>query len=447
MAARFDSKVALVTGAGSGIGRAVALRLAEEGAAVFGVDVDEGRLQETKRLATGMVSLHQADLAEPSACSAAVRACVEELGRLDVLGNVAGIYVAGHVEDMSLEQYRRVMAVNLDAYFFLAQAAIPHLLETGGNIVNVASNAALQGVPYSVAYCMSKGGVLQLTRSLAVEFLKRPLRVNAIAPAGTNTNIAASTQFPADADVDLLTRMAGLRGMAEPEEIVSEIENFFRTAGQLKNKKALVTAGPTYEQIDPVRFIGNHSSGKMGYALAEELANRGAMVTLVSGPVSIETKHKNIKLVKVQTAEEMYNACSNGVRDYDVAIMAAAVADYTPVETANEKIKKTNKEITVTLRETKDILASLGKEKSSKQFLVGFALETANEQANAQKKLREKNTDLIVLNSLKDEGAGFGHDTNKVTLFFKNGEEKKLQLKSKTELAKDIVDSIITLLP
>ncbi len=221
MAARFDSKVALVTGAGSGIGRAVALRLAEEGAAVFGVDVDEGRLQETKRLATGMVSLHQADLAEPSACSAAVRACVEELGRLDVLGNVAGIYVAGHVEDMSLEQYRRVMAVNLDAYFFLAQASIPHLLETGGNIVNVASNAALQGVPYSVAYCMSKGGVLQLTRSLAVEFLKRPLRVNAIAPAGTNTNIAASTQFPADADVDLLTRMAGLRGMAEPEEIAA----------------------------------------------------------------------------------------------------------------------------------------------------------------------------------------------------------------------------------
>lgn len=246
---------------------------------------------------------------------------------------------------------------------------------------------------------------------------------------------------------ELASGLIGDGRMAEPEEIATEIENLFRTANQLKNKKALVAAGPTYEQIDPVRFIGNHSSGKMGYALAEELANRGAEVTLVSGPVSIETKNKNIKLVKVQTAEEMYNACSNGARNYDVAVMAAAVADYTPVETANEKIKKTSKEITVSLKETKDILASLGKEKSAKQILVGFALETTNEQANAQKKLRDKNADVIILNSLKDEGAGFGHDTNKVTLFFKNGEEKKLQLKSKTELAKDIVDSIITLLP
>lgn len=144
-----------------------------------------------------------------------------EFGELHVLGNVAGIYVAGHVTDMSIEQYRRIMAVNLDAYFFLAQAAIPLLLKTGGNIVNIASNAGLQGVPYSVAYSMTKGGVVQLTRSLAVEFLKHPLRVNAIAPAGTNTNIGASTQFPADVDIDLVTRMAGLRGMAEPEEIAA----------------------------------------------------------------------------------------------------------------------------------------------------------------------------------------------------------------------------------
>ena len=147
--------------------------------------------------------------------------CVGEFGRLDVLGNIAGIYRAGHFTDMSIEQYRRVMAVNIDAYFFTSQAAVPHLIEVNGNIVNIASNAALQGVPYSVGYCVSKGGVVQLTRALAVEFLKKPLRVNAIAPAGTNTNISAGATFPEDGDIDLLTRMAGLRGMAEPEEIAA----------------------------------------------------------------------------------------------------------------------------------------------------------------------------------------------------------------------------------
>lgn len=185
------------------------------------MDVDRTRLGETVDGAAGNVSAHVADLAHPAACGAAVAACVEAYGRLDVLGNVAGIYVAGHTTEVALEQYRRIMAVNLDAYFFLSQAAIPHLLETGGNIVNIASNAGLQGVPYSAAYCMSKGGVVQLTRSLAVEFLKTPLRVNAVAPAGTNTNIAASMQFPADVDVDLVTRLAGLRGLAEPEEVAA----------------------------------------------------------------------------------------------------------------------------------------------------------------------------------------------------------------------------------
>ncbi len=219
--ARFDTKVALITGAGSGMGRAITLRLLQEGASVFGVDIDAGRLEATKSLASGPLSIYPADLGEPSACVATVQACIEQFGRLDVLGNVAGIYMAGHVTDTTLEQYRRIMSVNLDAYFFLAQAAIPHLLETNGNIINIASNAALQGVPYSVAYCMSKGGVLQLTRSLAVEFLKQPLRVNAIAPAGTNTNISATTQFPPDVDIDLVTRMAGLRGMTEPEEIAA----------------------------------------------------------------------------------------------------------------------------------------------------------------------------------------------------------------------------------
>ena len=197
MTPRFAEKVALVTGAGSGMGRAITIRLAEEGASVLAVDIDGDGLDETLLRASGSVTARQADVSDPQVCSGLVDAAVSEFGRLDVLGNVAGIYIAGHMTDMTREQYRRLMGVNLDGYFFLAQAAIPHLLETDGNIVNIASNAGLQGVPYSVVYSMTKGGVVQLTRSLAVEFLKRPLRVNAIAPAGTNTNIGASTTFPA----------------------------------------------------------------------------------------------------------------------------------------------------------------------------------------------------------------------------------------------------------
>jgi NAD(P)-dependent dehydrogenase (short-subunit alcohol dehydrogenase family) len=221
MTARFDNKVALVTGAGSGMGRAITMRLAQEGAAVLAVDIDEERLEQTQKTAPGKVEVWRADLGDPAACAGAVATCIDQFSRLDVLGNVAGIYLPNHVADVTLEQYRRLMAVNLDAYFFLSQAAIPHLLESAGNIVNIASNAGLQGVPYSVIYCMSKGGVIQLTRALAVEFVKTPLRVNAIAPAGTNTNLTVGVQFPAGMDPDLAARMGGFRGMAEPEEVAA----------------------------------------------------------------------------------------------------------------------------------------------------------------------------------------------------------------------------------
>jgi len=242
---------------------------------------------------------------------------------------------------------------------------------------------------------------------------------------------------------ELASGLIGQGRMAEPEEIIDAIENFFKTANQLKGKKAIVTAGPTYEAIDPVRFIGNHSSGKMGYAIADELASRGAKVTLVSGPVSIKAKNKNINLVPVTSADEMYTICVSNSASYDIAVVAAAVADYTPTVVADQKIKKKDGELTITLKKTKDILASLGHQKNKGQILIGFALETENERSSAQKKLEEKNADIIVLNSLKDEGAGFGHDTNKVTLFFKSGIEKQIDLKSKSALAKDIVDAII----
>lgn len=243
---------------------------------------------------------------------------------------------------------------------------------------------------------------------------------------------------------ELASGLIGDGRMAEPEEIVAYLQNFFAKQNSLQGKKALVTAGPTYEAIDPVRFIGNHSSGKMGFAIAEELYNRGADVTLVCGPVPASLTSNGVHRINVTSAEEMYKACT--AVDYDVALMAAAVADYTPVEVADKKIKKSDSEMLLPLKKTKDILAALGAQKKEGQLLIGFALETDNERENALKKLKEKNADLIVLNSLKDEGAGFRHDTNKATLYFANGGEKSFELKSKTSLAKDLVDTITQLI-
>lgn len=208
----------------------------------------------------------------------------------------------------------------------------------------------------------------------------------------------------------------------------------------LKNKKILLTAGPTYEPIDPVRFIGNRSSGKMGYALAEKLAENGADVILVSGPVNIKAIHENIEIVNVETAAEMYKACHLYFNKCHIAILAAAVADYTVANPSNIKIKKKTNTLTLDLVKTKDILKSLGAIKQANQILVGFALETNNELENAQTKLQKKNLDFIILNSLQDKGAGFKHDTNKVTIVDKSNKITKFELKHKAEVAQDIVN-------
>ena len=240
---------------------------------------------------------------------------------------------------------------------------------------------------------------------------------------------------------ELASGLVGKGRMAETETIYKTIANFFNSEQKksLAGKTVLVTAGPTYEAIDPVRFIGNHSSGKMGFAIAEEAEKRGAKVILISGPTALKT-HKNISLEKVNSAKEMYNTVFQYFDNTDIAIMSAAVADYAPKEIAQEKIKKNDEEMTITLVKNPDILKTMG-EKKKNQFLVGFALETQNEEENAKGKLVRKNLDMIVLNSLKDSGAGFKNDTNKIKIITPS-EQKDFTLKSKEDVAKDILDFV-----
>ena len=241
---------------------------------------------------------------------------------------------------------------------------------------------------------------------------------------------------------DLASGLHGEGRMAEPEEIITSLkENFFKE-NNLAGKKILVTAGPTYEAIDPVRFIGNHSSGKMGFAIADTFYEQGADVILVAGPTSQTTSYKGIKRINVVSARQMFEACESEFVNADILVMCAAVADYTPVQFSNEKIKKSEETFSIDLKKTKDILSHFGQQKKANQFLVGFALETNKERENALKKLESKNADLIILNSLNDVGTGFG-DTNKVTIFDKSGNEFPYEAKSKRAVAKDIVDIII----
>ncbi len=241
---------------------------------------------------------------------------------------------------------------------------------------------------------------------------------------------------------ELASGLTGEGRMMEPENILVFFENYFAKNEDLKGKKILISAGPTYEALDPVRFIGNKSSGKMGIALANECKNRGADVTLVLGP-SVELVPAKINIVRVTTAFEMYEACVSKFIGTDIAVMCAAVADYTPVIISKEKIKKEEDTFVVELKKTKDILKQLGQLKTDKQILVGFALETTDEENNALKKLTDKNADFIILNSLNDEGAGFGYSTNKITIFDKAQNRFSFETKSKDAIAVDIMNTIL----
>lgn len=243
----------------------------------------------------------------------------------------------------------------------------------------------------------------------------------------------------------LASGLDGKGRMEEPEQISEKVIEFFSSKKKLQNKKFIVTAGPTFEKIDPVRYIGNLSTGKMGYAIAESLAEFGAEVLLISGPVSLQAKHKNIRVQQITSAKEMQEKCLEAFPHYDGAIMSAAVADYRPTEYSNTKIKRKTDQSQITLVANPDIAAQLGNTKKDHQLLIGFALETNNELENAQKKLVKKNLDFIILNSLNEKGAGFGYDTNKITIIGKGNNIEKFELKTKKKVSLDIVNKIITL--
>ena len=260
--------------------------------------------------------------------------------------------------------------------------------------------------------------------------------------ANLNTLRSYGNHIIEPAEGELASHLVGKGRMEEPENIVAYLERYFAQRDELAGKKIVITAGPTYEKIDPVRFIGNYSSGKMGFALAEECAARGAEVTLVAGPVQMKTSHPAIRRIDVESCAEMYEATTAAFTEANAAILCAAVADFTPETTADTKIKREGDDLVLRLKPTHDIAAALGRMKQPHQRLVGFALETNDETAHAQDKLRRKNLDFIVLNSLRDAGAGFRHDTNKVTII-SDSDIKEYPLKSKAEVAKDIVDELV----
>lgn len=274
--------------------------------------------------------------------------------------------------------------------------------------------------------------------AMDLDMYKHPSTINTFKAL----NQFGNTIIPAESG-ELASGLSGEGRMAEPENIISFLEADLEQQLPLKGKIILITAGPTYESIDPVRFIGNHSSGKMGFDIAECAAKKGAKVILVAGPTHLKTENTSISLIRVVSAQQMYEVCHKHYDQVDVAIAAAAVADYRPKNIATQKIKKAAQNLTIELEKNQDILASLGAIKKS-QFLIGFALETENEIENAKQKIEKKNLDLIVLNSLQDEGAGFGKPTNKITFIDKSFAIEPMELKSKEAVANDIINKIIT---
>ena len=262
----------------------------------------------------------------------------------------------------------------------------------------------------------------------------------------TQNNIATLKKFGnhiIDAGTgELASGLEGKGRMAEPEEIADYLKDYFTHTCPLSGKKVLITAGPTFEKIDPVRFIGNYSSGKMGFALAETCAERGAQVTLIAGPVALTTSHPNIQRIDVESAEEMHRTATEIFTKQDITILCAAVADFTPEQQAGQKLKRSDEPLILKLKPTRDIAASLGATKQTGQLLIGFALETENEENNALGKLQRKNFDLIVLNSLNNPQAGFRYDTNQITILDKHGDKQTYPLKDKKEVAADIVNAI-----
>ncbi len=245
---------------------------------------------------------------------------------------------------------------------------------------------------------------------------------------------------------ELASGLSGKGRMEEPEQIVEILNDFFKSQERFAGKKVLITAGPTYEKIDPVRYIGNFSSGKMGYALAEQFASQGATVNLISGPVQVTAVHPAIETIPVVSASDMFEAAMTRANQADIIILAAAVADFTPEKVYDDKQKRGKDSLQLSLRPTRDIAASIGTQRKPEQILVGFALETSREEANAIHKLQQKNLDIIILNSLNDPGAGFQHDTNQIKIIHKNTKVTSYELKSKFDVAKDITDYIFELL-
>ncbi len=282
---------------------------------------------------------------------------------------------------------------------------------------------------------------IYIAPAMDIDMYKHPATRNNLELLKQNGNTIIDTEYG-----ELASGLTGEGRMAEPEHIIDYFKKKVESSQTLAGKTALVTAGPTYEAIDPVRFIGNHSSGKMGFALAENLAQRGARVILVSGPTHLKTLHKNIELFLVGSADEMFNRCDAFFKDCEITILAAAVADYKPIKVSGEKIKKISERLTVELKQTVDIAKRLGQLKQKHQIMIGFALETEEEDANARKKLESKNFDFIVLNSLRDQGAGFGVDTNKISIIDRRGKKDQYALKNKSEVAADIIDRIIEIL-